>query len=44
VEIYCTAGQAIDDKTIWGMHIACWILKSINTHSEYVIFIDFLLQ
>ena len=22
---------------IWGMHIACWIPKAINTHSEFAI-------
>jgi len=44
VEIYCTAGQATDDKTIWRMRTACRIPKSINTHSEYVILIDFPLQ
>jgi len=27
--------------TIWRMHIACWITKATNTHSEYVIFIAF---
>jgi len=27
--------------TIWRMHIACWITKVANTHSEYVILIDF---
>jgi hypothetical protein len=26
------------------MHIACWISKAANTHSEYVIFIAFPLQ
>jgi hypothetical protein len=25
--------------TIWRMHIACWIAKATNTHSEYVILI-----
>jgi hypothetical protein len=30
--------------TIWRMCIACWILKSTNAHSEYVIFITFPLQ
>jgi len=44
VEIHCTAGQATDDKTIWRMRIECWITKSINTHSEYVILIDSPLQ
>jgi len=27
--------------TIWRMRIACWILKAINTHSEYVMLIAF---
>jgi len=27
--------------TIWGMRIACWILKATNTHPEYVILIAF---
>jgi hypothetical protein len=30
--------------TIWRMRIACCIHKAINTHSEYVILIAFLLQ
>ena len=30
--------------TIWRMHIACWMLKAINTHSEHVIYIAFPLQ
>ena len=30
--------------TIWHMHIACWIPKATNTHSEYVILIAFPLQ
>jgi hypothetical protein len=30
--------------TIRRMRIACWITKATNTHSEYVIFIAFLLQ
>jgi hypothetical protein len=30
--------------TIWRVHIACWIPKVTNTHSEYVILIDFPLQ
>ena len=29
---------------VWHMHIARWIPKSTNTHSEYVIFIAFSLQ
>ena len=27
--------------TIWPMRIAFWIHETTNTHSEYVIFIDF---
>jgi len=30
--------------TIWRMRIACWITKATYMHSEYVIFIAFLLQ
>ena len=30
--------------TIWRMRIACWIPKTTNTHSEYVILIAFPLQ
>ena len=30
--------------TVWRMHIACWIPKATNTHSEYVILIAFPLQ
>jgi len=37
VEKYGTARQAKDDNVIWCMHIACWITKAKNTHSEYVI-------
>jgi hypothetical protein len=30
--------------TIWRMRNACWITEATNTHSEYVIFINFSLQ
>ena len=30
--------------TVWHMCIACWIPKTTNTHSEYVVFIAFRLQ
>ena len=30
--------------TIWRMHIVFWVPKATNTHSEYVILIDFPLQ
>jgi len=29
---------------IWHTHVACWIPKAINTHSEYVTLIAFPLQ
>ena len=35
MEKYGTAIQATDDAIIWCMHIACWITKVTNTHSEY---------
>jgi hypothetical protein len=31
----------VPQMTIWHMHIACWICKASNTHSEYVILIAF---
>ena len=27
--------------TIWHMRIACWVLKTTNTHSGYVILLSF---
>jgi hypothetical protein len=27
--------------TMWRMRIACWVPKATDTHSEYVILIDF---
>ena len=30
--------------TIWRMRIVCWIPKATDTHSKYVILIDFPLQ
>ena len=30
--------------TIWRMRIACWIHKATNTHSEYIMLVDFPLQ
>jgi len=41
---YCTAGQAIYDNIIWRIRLARWIRKATNTHTEYVILIDFPLQ
>jgi len=29
------------EMTIWRMRISCWILKTKNTHSEYLILIAF---
>ena len=43
VEKFGRAGQATR-MTIWYMCIACWIHKSTNTHSEYVILTAFPLQ
>jgi hypothetical protein len=34
-------GQATDDNVIRRMRIACWLPKTTNTHSEYVIRIPF---
>ena len=34
-------GQATDDIIIWCMRLACWITKTTDTHSEYVILIVF---
>jgi hypothetical protein len=36
-----TAEPAITQRTIWRVRIACWIPKATDTHSEYVILIDF---
>jgi hypothetical protein len=30
--------------TIWRVRIACWTMKAVNTHSEYVIISAFRLQ
>ena len=47
--IYDIMGKNIEEPgrpltTIWRMRIACWITKATYMHSEYVIFIVFLLQ
>ena len=36
MEKYCTAGQVTGEK-VWRIHIAGWIPKATNAHSEYVI-------
>jgi len=41
VEKYDTIKQAADDSIIRRTHIACWITKATDTHSEYVILIYF---
>jgi hypothetical protein len=41
VEKYGRAGQATGDNIIRRMRIARWIPKAIDTHREYVIFVDF---
>jgi hypothetical protein len=37
-------GPGRPQVTVWRMHIACWITKATETHSEYVIFIAFPFQ
>jgi len=34
---YGTAGQVTEDNIIGRMRFACWIVKSTDTHSEFVI-------
>jgi hypothetical protein len=49
VEKYCkdtqtdrqTDRQTTDDNIILRIHLACWIIKATETHSEYVILIAF---
>ena len=41
MEKYGTARQTTDDNIIWRMRFACWITKTTDTHSEYVILIVF---
>jgi hypothetical protein len=43
-ENYGRVGQDTDGNVIWRMRFACWINKAANTHSEYLILIDFPLQ
>ena len=42
VEKLCRVGQATDDN--WHICISCWVPKSTNTYSEYLILIAFPLQ
>jgi hypothetical protein len=41
VKKYGSANQATDNNIIWRMHLACWVNKATDTHSEYIILIDF---
>jgi hypothetical protein len=41
VEKYGSARQAADNSIIGRMRFACWIIKTTDTHSEYVIPIAF---
>jgi hypothetical protein len=41
MEKYGTAGQATDGDIVRYTSTACWIPKTTNTHSEYVILIAF---
>ena len=44
MEKYGGARQATDDSIIRRMRIACWITKTTDTHSEYIIHTDFPFQ
>jgi len=44
VIMYGTARQATADNVVWSVRIACWMTTAIDTHSEYVTVIAFLLQ
>jgi hypothetical protein len=37
VETYCRAGQTTDGSIIRRMCVACWVTKTTETHSYYVI-------
>jgi len=41
---YGIAGQARDGNIMWRMRFECWLLKSTNAHSEYLIRIGFTRQ
>ena len=44
VEKYGRAGQTTDGSIIWRMRFELWVIKAADTHSEYIILIDFSLQ
>jgi hypothetical protein len=41
MEKYGTATKGIDEKIIWSTRFTCWINKTIDIHSEYIILIAF---
>ena len=43
-EKYGKSGQAVDGSIVRRMVCACWIIKTENTNSDYVIFNCFLWQ
>ena len=43
-EKYGRARQATDDNVVGYLHFTCWIIKATDTHSAYVILLDFPLQ
>ena len=43
-ENVCRAKQTTEDNIIQCTRIACWIPKTTNTHSQYVIIVAFALQ
>ena len=44
VEKYCRAGKATGDNIIRRMRFACWIIKTTDIRSDYVICIAYPLQ
>jgi hypothetical protein len=41
---HSTATQATDDSLRGRTHLACWLTKATNTHSQYIILTAFPLQ
>jgi hypothetical protein len=41
MEKYGTARQATDGNIVWRLRVACWINKTADTRSVYVIFMAF---
>jgi len=44
VDKYDKVKEADDENIIWHMRVDCWIRKTTDTHSEYVILTAFPLQ